>query len=169
MIRNLHMIMKSVCISTKFRFVVTMIFFILLTETLISCTDVIDPSAANSLSAIVAVIGEYFYASIVLVFVALLWILRPAGIALILLGILGQCNYVELSANSLLLLCIGVVMSIVSFAPIKQYKPMVIISKHFKMPKNEKVIEKHNGYREFFIQLLVGFIMLIMEYSIFAK
>lgn len=162
-------IIKSLCIITELRFVVTMILFILFTESLISCTEVIDPSAANSVSAIVAVIGEYLYASITLVFVTLLWILRPAGVALIFLGIIGQCDYVELSANSLLLLCIGVVMSIVSFAPIKQYKPMVIISKHFKMPKNEKVKEKQNGYQGFVIQLIVGIIMLIIEYSIFVK
>ena len=161
--------MKSACIINTSRFVITIILFILFTETLISCTDVIDPSAANSQSAIIAVIGEYLYASITLVFVTLLWILRPAGVALIFLGVIGQCDYVELSANSLILICVGVVMFIVSFAPIKQYKPLVIISKHIKLPKKEKVKEKKNKNQEYIFQLLVGIVLLIIEYSVFAK
>ena len=56
-----------------------------------------------------------------------------------------------------------------SFVPITPYEPLVVISKHFKIPKNEKVIEKHSAYQDLLIQLLVSFIMLIIEYSIFAK
>lgn len=136
---------------------------------LTSCTDLIDPAAANSLSAILAVIGEYLYAIIALVLVVVLWIFRPAGIALVLLGILGVCEMVELSVNSMLLVCIGIMMFLASFAPIKQYEPLVVISKHFKLPKKEKVREKHSGYQEFFLQLFVGIITLVIEYSIFAK
>lgn len=142
---------------------------ILLTGVLASCTDYIDPSAANSLAAIIAVIGEYLYAAFALVLVVVLRILRPAGFALVILGLLGLCDFVELSANSVLLLCIGTLMFFVSFAPIKQYEPMVVISKHFKLPKKEKVKEKLNGYQEIVIQLIVGIAMLIIEYSIFVK
>lgn len=142
---------------------------VMLSGFLTSCTDLIDPAAANSLSAILAVIGEYLYAIIALVLVVVLWIFRPAGIALVLLGILGVCEMVELSVNSMLLVCIGIMMFLASFAPIKQYEPLVVISKHFKMPKKEKVREKHSGYQEFFIQLFVGIITLFIEYSIFAK
>ena len=146
----------------------TAIVFMLI-GTLSSCTDYIDPSAANSLAAIIAVIGEYLYAALALVLVVVLRILRPAGIALAVLGVLGLCSLVELSASSVLLVCIGILMFFVSFAPIKQYEPLVIISKHFKMPKKEKVKEKRNGYQEFVIQLIVGMTMLIIEYSIFVK
>lgn len=145
------------------------VFVILLSGFLTSCTDFIDPSAANSLSAILAVIGEYLYATIALILVVVLWILRPAGIALSLLGILGFCEMVELSVNSILLACIGIMMFLASFAPIKQYEPLVVISKHFKMPKKEKERVKHNSYQDFFLQVLVGIITLIIEYSIFAK
>jgi len=147
----------------------TVAFAILLTGSLTSCTDFIDPSAANSLAAVLAVIGEYLYAILVLALVVILWILRPAGSALTLLGVLGLCKVVELSVNSTLLVCIGLLMFFASFAPIKQYEPLVIISKHFKMPKKEKVKEKHNAYHEFFIQMIVGIAMLFIEYSIFVK
>ena len=149
--------------------IVAAVLAIALSGILTSCTDYIDPSVANSLSAILAVIGEYLYATIALILVVVLWILRPAGIALILLGILGLCEIVELSVNSVFLLCIGIMMFLISFAPIKQYEPLVVISKHFKMPKKEEVREKHNSYHDLFLQLFVGIIMLIIEYSIFAK
>ena len=161
--------MNSICKITEIRIFVAVIFGILLTEILTSCTDIIDPSAANSLSAIIAVIGEYLYATIALVLVVLLWILRPAGIALAVLGVLELFDFVELSANSFLVICIGVLMLFASFAPIKQYEPIVAISKHFKMPKKVKFGENRNGYQEFIIQTIVGITMLIIEYSLFAK
>lgn len=142
---------------------------IILSGVFTSCTDFIDPTAANSLSAILAVIGEYLYAIIALILVVVLWIFRPAGIALVLLGIMALCKIVELSVDSVLLVCIGIMMFLTSFAPIKQYEPLVVISKHFKIPKKEKVRDKHNRYQDLFIQLLVGIITLIIEYSFFAK
>lgn len=161
--------MKTERIIDKARNILFVAFTVLFTGSLVSCTDIIDPSAANSLAAIIAVIGEYLYAALALVLVVVLRILRPAGIALAVLGVLGLCSLVELSASSVLLVCIGILMFFVSFAPIKQYEPLVIISKHFKMPKKEKVKEKRNGYQEFVIQLIVGMTMLIIEYSIFVK
>ena len=139
------------------------------TGILTSCKDFIDPAAANSYSAVIAVIGEYLFAIIVLILVFLLWVIRPAGIALAVLGMLGLCDYIELSLDPILLICIGILIFFTSFAPITQYEPLVVISKHFKLPKKEKVIEKHSAYQDLFIQLLVSFIMLIIEYSIFAK
>lgn len=139
------------------------------TGILTSCKDFIDPAAANSYSAVIAVIGEYLFAIIVLILVFILWVLRPAGIALAMLGLLGLCDLVELSLNPILLICIGLLMFFTSFVPITPYEPLVVISKHFKLPKKEKVIEKHSAYKDFFIQLLVSFIMLIVEYLIFAK
>lgn len=139
------------------------------TGILTSCKDFIDPAAANSYSAVIAVIGEYLFAIIVLILVFILWVLRPAGIALAMLGLLGLCDLVELLLNPILLICIGLLMFFTSFVPITPYEPLVVISKHFKLPKKEKVIEKHSAYKDFFIQLLVSFIMLIVEYLIFAK
>ena len=69
--------------------VIALVFSLLITETLVSCTDIIDPSSANSLAAVIAVIGEYLYAALALVMVVILRILRPAGIALAVLGGLG--------------------------------------------------------------------------------
>ena len=160
--------MKSVTNEIRSDLVVAVL-FIMLSGFLTSCSDFIDPSAANSLSAVLAVIGEYLYAAIALILVLVLWILRPAGVALVLLGILGVCEMVELSVNSMFLVCIGIMMFLTSFAPIKQYEPLVVISKHFKLPKKEKVRDKHNNYQDFFIQLFVGIITLIIEYSMFAK
>ena len=153
----------------KGNIIVSLILIITFTGGLISCKDFIDPAAANSHSAIIAVVGEYLYATLVLILVAVLWVLRPAGIALAALGMLGYCGFIELSVNSILLTCIGILVFFTSFAPIKQYEPLVVISKHFKIPKKEDVKEKQSGYQEFFIQLLVGLVMLIIEYSIFVK
>lgn len=139
------------------------------TGILTSCKDFIDPAAANSYSAVIAVIGEYLFAIIVLILVFLLWVLRPAGIALAVLGMLGLCDYIELSLDPILLICIGILIFFTSFAPITQYEPLVVISKHFKLPKKEKVIEKHFAYKDLFTQLLISFIMLIVEYLIFVK
>ncbi len=161
--------MKTARIIDKARNILFVAFAVLFTGILVSCTDFIDPSAANSLAAVIAVVGEYLYAALALVLVVLLRILRPAGIALAVLGGLGLCSLVELSTSPVLLLCMGILLSIVSFAPIKQYEPMVIISKHFKMPKKEKDKKKRNGYQELVIQLIVGIAMLIIEYSIFVK
>ncbi|MBO6255656.1 MAG: hypothetical protein J6O49_18745 [Bacteroidaceae bacterium] len=161
--------MKSVGGMNEARIILISAIVFMLIGTLASCTDYIDPSAANSLAAIIAVIGEYLYAALALVLVVVLRILRPAGVALAVLGVLGLCSLVELSASSVLLVCIGILMFFVSFAPIKQYEPLVIISKHFKMPKKEKVKDKGNGYQELVIQLIVGIAMLIIEYSIFVK
>ena len=142
---------------------------VLVSFCLSSCTDFIDPSAANSLSAIIAVIGEYFYASLTLILVVFLWILRPAGFALVVLGFMGLCSMVDLSVRPIILICIGTLLFLTSFAPIKQYEPLVVISKHFKFPKKEKEGIKRNKYQDFFLQLLIGFITLVVEYSIFAK
>ena len=150
-------------------FIVAFVLIFSFTGILTSCKDFIDPAAANSHSAIIAVVGEYIYAIIVIVLVTILWVLRPAGIALAVLGMLGLCDYIELSLDPILLICIGLLMSFTSFVPIKPYEPLVVISKHFKIPKKEKVIEKHSAYQDLLIQLLVSFIMLIIEYSIFAK
>ena len=149
--------MKSVSKKNQCPLVVV-VFVIMFIGFLSSCRDVIDPAAANSLSAVFAVI-----------LVVILWILRPVGISLAVLGMLGICNIVELSINSSLLICIGIVLFIASFAPIHQYEPLVIISKHFKMPKKEIVREKHNIYQELFVQLIVGILILIVEYSVFAR
>lgn len=160
--------MKSVS-KTKQGTLVVVVFIIMFTGLLSSCRDVIDPAAANSLSAVIAVSGEYIYSIIVLILVVILWILRPVGISLAVLGILEVCNIVELSINSLLLICIGFVFIIASFAPIKQYEPLVIISKHLKMPKKEIVREKQNIFQDFYVQLIVGIILLVIEYFVFVK
>ena len=136
---------------------------------LTSCHTKIDPVAANSSSAILAVIGEYLYATFALIIFVFLWILRPAGIALVGLGVLGLCNYVDMSANPIFLICIGIMMFFASFVPIKQYEPTVVISKHFKMSKDDSSGKMHNCSYNFFIQLLIGFITLIIEYTLFVK
>ena len=161
--------MKSVCIMSEVKVILLMTIVVVIIGTFTSCTDIIDPSAANSLAAVVAVVGEYLYAALSFVLVVLLRILRPAGTALAILGLLGLCSFVELSTSGVLLVCIGILLFFVSFVPINQYEPMVIISKHFKMPKKEKVKEKQNSYQELVIQLIVGIAMLIIEYSIFVK
>ena len=74
------------------RVIHTAIIFFVIIGTLASCTDYIDPSAANSFAAIIAVIGEYLYAVVALVLVVILRILRHVGITLAILGLLSFCN-----------------------------------------------------------------------------
>ena len=169
---GLYIIMKNTMKSAS-RMMTTPIVVVIMTILFVglftSCHAKIDPVAANSSSAILAVIGEYLYATFTLIIFVALWILRPAGIALVALGVLGLCNFVEMLANPILLICIGFMMFLTSFAPINQYEPIVVISKHFKILKDDSPGNKRNRSCDFFIQLLVGFITLIIEYTLFVK
>lgn len=163
----MNAILKS--ISKLLTNIFTVLFVILFMGLFDSCYAHIDPVAANSSSAILAVLGEYLYALFALVLFVVLWILRPAGITLVGLGVLGLFDYVEMVVNPILLICIGFMMFLTSFAPIKQYEPMVVISKHFKMPTKECSRKKDTGLSNYFIQLLVGVITLLIEYTLFVQ
>jgi len=153
----------------KREFIVKLIYVLLFIGFLTSCTDIIDPSAANSRSAILAVLGEYLYATFTFIMVALFWFFRPAGLALMALGFLGLFNYVNLSINPTLMTFIGLLLFLASYVPIKHNEPIVIISKHYKIQKEKNVKPKNSSYQDYFLQLLIGLILLIVEYMVFAK
>lgn len=140
---------------------------------LTSCIAEIDPSAANSISAIIAVIGEYVFAILVLIFCLISRLIRIAGSATVTFALYMLWANVNLDIiNSNWLLAIGMVLIIISFfIPEKIYKPHVIISKYAGKQKSDpQTYNRMKGFLcDFFIGLLVGIVLLNIEYFVFHK
>lgn len=96
-----------------------------------SCSARIDPSAANSSAANIAVIAEYLYAILSLVlFAVFAWVLPFIGALLIAVGISMYFELVTLPFNPLILISTGAILIITGrITPIKSYKPEIIISR----------------------------------------
>ncbi len=144
-----------------------------LIQTFSSCHAEIDSGAANSIAAILAVLGEYFFATLALLLTFILKLIRPLSVATILLGLLGLLNVIDISISPIWLIIIGVVLMISFIIPIKPYFPKVIISKNIKTL--EEVLKDDNDARskrtrsaDVLLGIIVGFILLILEYTLFA-
>lgn len=109
-----------------FKYFTILVFALSLT----SCDAEIEPSAANSVSAIIATILEYLYAIIILIACIIIRIIRIVGIVSIIIA--SHMLYSNANAsiiNPYLLLAIGLIVIIGSLCiPVKTYKPHVIIS-----------------------------------------
>lgn len=150
-----------------FKYFAILVFAISLT----SCEAEIDPSAANSCSAIIATIGEYLYAIIILMACIIIRLIRIAGIASIIIA--SHILYSNTNTSIIspyLLLATGIIAIIGSLCiPVKTYKPRVIISKY--AGKQKKEAEKYNKWKDFLydtcIGLASGIILLIVEHFVF--
>ena len=150
-----------------FKYFTILVFALSLT----SCDAEIEPSAANSVSAIIATILEYLYAIIILIACIIIRIIRIVGIVSIIIA--SHMLYSNANAsiiNTYLLLAIGLIVIIGSLCiPVKTYKPHVIISKY--AGKQKKEAEKHNKWKDFLydtcIGLASGIILLIVEHFVF--
>lgn len=136
-----------------------------------SCTAEIEPSAANSISAVIATLMEYIFAIIVLIFVYISHLIRIAGTAGVTIALyMLVTNMDSTYVNPCLLLAIGIVLITVSlFIPIKIYQPHVIISKYAGKQKNEPA--PNNKLKFLLIDLccglILGIILLFVEYFVF--
>ena len=133
-----------------------------------SCSLGIEISAANSISAILAVVGEYLLAIVSFVLVFVLHLIRPLSISLILLGILGLTNSVDLPASPYIVLVLGILLLFSFFISLKVYNPKVIIDKNAKKVLEKDTEEDKQNGKHIVIDLGVGIILLVIEYLIFA-
>lgn len=144
------------------------LFLLILILVLSSCSAEIESSSANSISAIIAVLGEYFLGLISLILIFLIHCFRIGGIALLTVGL-----YMISSGNNMwnlnpnLLLSIGILIVITSlFIPANNYEPKVIIAK--KIPKtshynNDKKKVKNSYIADIIIGVIVGIITMIID------
>lgn len=132
------------------------LFLLTLTLVLSSCSAEIETSSANSISAIIAVLGEYFLGLISLILIFLIHCFRIGGIAILTIGL-----YMTNSENSIwnlnpnLSLAIGVLIIITSlFIPTNSYEPRVIIAK--KIPRNQNNHNKKKGKNSYITDIIIG-------------
>lgn len=146
------------------------------TLVLSSCSANIEDTAANSISAIFSVIGEYLFALLCLVLFVLIRIIRPISIALILVGAFGLLGLYESPISPLLLFIIGLVLISSFFVPEnKIYVPKVNIARNMI----KKIVDDDVSYdiqpsqnkthfvSEIIVGLVVGFVLMIVEHLCF--
>lgn len=133
---------------------------------LISCRAEIEPSAANSASAIIAILGEYMFAIFVLILCSIVHIIRTVSLAIVSFSCFMILTDVTSNMiNPKLALLVGGILLIVSlFVPSKIYTPHVIISKNVKRLESKAKENKRNIFLcEVGVGLLVGVVLLVIE------
>lgn len=152
--------------STKIKY---LLLFILLLS-LSACSADIESSSANSISAILAVCGEYILASISLIVLLLIHCIRVVGVAISTMSIymmLSNLRFEYFDAGWLLF--IGFLLVLVSFiTPIKFHEPKVTIAKNIS--KIRKQEPENKSQRPLIIDIIVGVIIgviiIILEQNI---
>ena len=133
---------------------------------LISCDTQIDPSAANSVSAIIATLGEYTYAIITVFLIFILSLVRGVGIGTTVFGLLLLIIDNEITLNPTCFLTIGLLLFAISFVPIKQYTPKVNISRKKMTIINTS--EKGVFMKEIISPIVISIVTLVIEYVFFV-
>ena len=146
------------------------ILFVMLLLCLTSCSAIIESSSANSISAILSVIGEYSIAGISLIALLLIHCIRISGISISTISIyMLHCNLkLEQLAPSWLLL-IGLLLIASSFiTPIKYHEPKIVIAKNVAKIKNkESKTDSHRSLiSEIVVGVIIGVIIIILEQNI---
>lgn len=137
---------------------------ILLLANFSSCTADIDPAAANSGAAILAVIGEYILAILSFVLFYCVKLLRPLGIAACFLFLGNEYLNWATILPSKSLLFIGLALIGVSMIPLPLYKPHISIHKQRITTKAER--PKISWVNEIVIPIAIGLILLLIEHFI---
>lgn len=157
---NVRIVLRGLVCHDKY------LVLLILILTIVSCRAEIEPSAANSASAIFAVLGEYIFAIAVLLFCCISHLIRIVGSAIVTFS----CYMILTDAtsnmiNPKLALLVGGILLIASlFIPSKIYSPHVIISKNVKRledkaKENDRII----FWREVCVGLVVGVGLLVIE------
>ena len=132
-----------------------------------SCIAEIEPSAANSTSAIIATLGEYLLALFSLVVILFIHMLRVSAIAIASFSLYMVCiDKAIFNIEPRLVLFFGILTIIISFfIPIKQYNPNIIISKRAGNVKSVKSSSTNdNKYiKDFFVGLVTGILLIVIE------
>lgn len=130
---------------------------------LTSCQAEIEPSAANSASAIIAVIGEYLFAIIVLLFCGIVHLMRIGGAFISTMALFLMYNGKNLwNLNSASFFLIGIALIACSlFIKIRPYTPQVLIAKNiskhkYKSNNGSKINNKKSIVREIVIGVITA-------------
>ena len=157
---NVRVVSRGVVCHDKY------LVLLILILTIVSCRAEIEPSAANSASAIIATLGEYVFAMLALILCCIFHIIRIVGLGIVTFS----CCMILSDAtsnmiNPKLALLVGVILLIASlFIPSKIYSPHVIISKNVKRLKDEAKENKRNIFLyEVCVGVLVGDVLLVIE------
>lgn len=148
--------------NTLFKYL--LIFILLLSCS--ACSAEIESSSANSISALLAVCGEYAFAVISLVCLLLIHCVRVVGVAMSTMAIYMICSNLRFGdMNASWLLLIGAFLILVSFiTPLKYYEPKVLIAKNIaKVKKNET---KKNSQKSLAFEIVIGVILIVLEQNI---
>lgn len=134
----------------------------------VSCYAEIDPSAANSTAANMAVKGEYLLAILSFFFCSLISIVRIVGFVFVLRYLFNYMFEMNLMFNSNIILMVGVIFIAFFAVNIKPYKPEVYITKRKNYKQNE--VKKSNSIiRDLSIGAIIAIFSLFVEYCFFAK
>ena len=129
------------------------------------CSADIDPSASNSISAVIAVLGEYTLAILRLY---LFYILRFITILSGVFIYLGTIHIIENSTvfniNPSYLLFTGIILMLAGLLqPNATYNPQIAIARNSWKRKNSPTDKKNNSFSEILVQIIsgimVGFIL----------
>lgn len=150
--------------KSKFSLFVTIA---LIVSFLSSCTAAVSTEAANSIGGVLAVCFEGIYAIITIIVVLFLGLLRALGFSFIGLSVLSICHFTSTPLDNRLVLLIGLLCVLVSLCPVKPYAPKVIITKNPKLPKDETSSNSFSLLREVLIPLMIGVVLLCVEYAYF--
>ena len=143
---------------------------VILLQSLSACSADIESSSANSISAILAVCGEYILAIISLIALLLIHCIRVVGVTISTMSIymmFSNLRFEYFDAGWLLL--VGLLLVLVSFiTPIKFHDPKVIIAKNISKIIKQK--PENKSQRPIIIDILVGVIIgviiIILEQNI---
>lgn len=140
---------------------------------LVSCSVEIESSSASSISAILAVLGEYLFAILFLIIFLIIHCLRIVGVAIFTFALYVMFYNIKIvNLDPKIFLILGLSLVVISFLPInKIYEPKIIIAKNIQKYKNkESNIKSRKNYTSIIIETITGIvgglILMIIEQNI---
>ena len=125
------------------------------------CSADIEPSASNSISAVIAVLGEYTLAIFSLLLFYILRFITILGAGIICIGAIHMINNSPLfNLNPAYVIFAGIILIIIGvLQPYDIYKPQIVISRNSWKRKNTPTSKKNNSMSEILIQIISGVIV----------
>lgn len=141
---------------------------------LTSCQAEIEPSAANSASAIIAVIGEYLFAFLFLIVCFIMHLLRISAVVISTIALYSIYSGTNMwNLDPVLLLVIGLVIIVGSFFfPVKLYSPKIVIAENiskYKYKYESKNDNKSNTIKGYVIKFVIEVIIGVLSGYILIK
>lgn len=158
---------KVLNFSKKWRLTIIVLLIVVFVVSATSCIAEIDPSAANSSSAFMATLGEYILAIFSILIVLFIHILRVSAIAVSAFSIYMMCMDKDIfNIDPILVLFLGILTFLFStFIPIKQYHPIIIISKRSGNIKKSKYLTTKDSdfIKDISVGVVSGVLLIFIE------